>query len=55
MVVACALGFRDLHSIALVFSVVSILRYGWVFWTAAAGRDAPEAGIDSVVRKDLTE
>ena len=47
--------FNWVYSIALVFSVVSILRYGWVFWTAAAGRDAPEAGIDSVVRKDLTE
>jgi len=47
--------FNWVYSIALVFSVVTIVRYAWVFWTAASGRDAPEADADAVVRKDLTE
>ncbi len=47
--------FNWVYSIALVFSVVSILRYAWVFWTAATGHDAPEAGADVAVRKDFTE
>ncbi len=47
--------FNWVYSIALVFSVMSILRYVWVFWTAATGRDAPEAGVDAVVRKDPTK
>ncbi len=47
--------FNWVYSIALVFSVVSILRYAWVFWTAATGRAAPQAGSDAAVRKDLTE
>ena len=47
--------FNWVYSIALIFSIVSILRYGWLFWTSAAGRDAPEAGADAAVRKDLTE
>ncbi|OAN75653.1 C4-dicarboxylate ABC transporter permease [Sulfitobacter sp. EhC04] len=47
--------FNWVYAIALVFSVVSIIRYLWVFWTAAQGHDAPEAGADAVVRKDLVE
>ncbi|GLT12597.1 TRAP transporter small permease [Sulfitobacter porphyrae] len=44
--------FNWIYSIAVVFSVVSILRYLWVFWTAARGDDASKAGTDAVVRKD---
>lgn len=47
--------FNWVYSIAVVFSVVSILRYAWVFWTSAAGHDAPKARADAALRKDLSE
>jgi len=31
--------FNWVYSIALIFSVVSILRYLWIFWSAARNRD----------------
>jgi TRAP-type C4-dicarboxylate transport system permease small subunit len=47
--------FNWVYSIALVFSVVSILRYLWILGTSFAGRDAPEVGGDTATRKDFTE
>lgn len=35
--------FNWVYSIALIFSVVSILRYLWIFWSAARNRDAGPA------------
>ncbi len=35
--------FNWVFSIALIFSVVSILRYLWIFWSAARNRDAASA------------
>lgn len=47
--------FSWVYSIALIFSVVSIIRYVWVFWTAATGRDTGLATEDDIGRKDFSE
>lgn len=46
--------FNWLYSIALIFSVASILRYLWIFYTAAKG-EAPPAGPEATSRTDVTE
>ena len=47
--------FSWVYSIALIFSVVTIMRYAVIFWSAARGADMPAAEADSVSRKDLME
>ncbi|WP_108661232.1 TRAP transporter small permease [Acuticoccus kandeliae] len=48
--------FNWVFSIAIIFSVVSILRYLWIFYTAARARRADlEAPDHSFSPKDLTE
>lgn len=49
------IGFNWVYSIALVFSVVTILRYLWIFWISATGRDTPHGEVASASRKDATE
>lgn len=49
------IGFNWVYSIALVFSVVTILRYLWIFWISATGRDTPHGEAASASRKDGTE
>ncbi|GAB5378295.1 MAG: TRAP transporter small permease subunit [Acuticoccus sp.] len=50
------IGFNWVYSVALIFSAVSILRYLWVLWAAATGRDVPGAHErDAVARKDFSE
>ena len=46
--------FNWVYSIVLIFSAVTILRYLWIFWGAARGRDTGLAA-DDLGRKDLTE
>lgn len=47
--------FNWVYSIALIFSVVSILRYAWIFWTAATNRDTGSGAIEGPARKDVPE
>tara|TARA_R110002020_G_scaffold176756_16_gene369282 strand:+ start:643 stop:1140 length:498 start_codon:yes stop_codon:yes gene_type:complete len=47
--------FNWVYSIALIFSVVSILRYAWIFWTAAQGRNTGLDIADDIGRKDFSE
>ena len=47
--------FNWVYSIALIFSVVTILRYLWIFWTAARGRAVPERDLGEVTAKDFSE
>ncbi len=47
--------FNWVYSIALVFSVVSILRYAWIFWGALSGRDTDQSSIEDIGRKDFSE
>lgn len=47
--------FNWVYSIALIFSVVTILRYLWIFWTAARGQEMPTADADAATRKELSE
>jgi TRAP-type C4-dicarboxylate transport system permease small subunit len=49
------LPFSWVYSIALIFSVVSILRYGWIFWGAARGREGGVDTADDLGRKDFSE
>lgn len=46
--------FNWVYSIALIFSVASILRYLWILWTAARGDDAPLPGADVPSRGDAS-
>lgn len=45
--------FNWVYSIALLFSVASILRYLWILWTSVKGEDMPQG--DAVSRADFTE
>ena len=49
--------FNWVYSVVLIFSVVSILRYAWIFWTSARGRPEAERSPDAeaVSRKDFSE
>lgn len=47
--------FSWVYSVALVFSVVSILRYVWIFQAAARNRDTGLATEDDLGRKDFSE
>ncbi len=47
--------FNWVYSIAIVFSVVSILRYLWIFWTSASGLKHPKTETVVGPRKDFTE
>ncbi|WP_375258760.1 TRAP transporter small permease [Citreimonas sp.] len=49
------IGFNWVYSIALVFSVVSILRYVWIFRNAATGRDTGLTTAEDIGRKDFSE
>lgn len=48
------LPFSWVYSVALLFAGVSILRYLWIAFAAATGRD-PETPSDDVLRKDYSE
>lgn len=47
--------FNWVYSVALIFSVVTIIRYGWIFWTAATGRDTGLSAAEDLGRKDFSE
>lgn len=47
--------FNWVYSIALIFSVVSILRYLWVFWSAARNRKMALGTAENIGRKDFPE
>lgn len=47
--------FNWVYSVALIFSVVTILRYGWIVFTAVTGRDDAPAPAEAVSRKDFAE
>ncbi len=47
--------FSWVYSVALIFSVVSILRYGWIGWGAASGRDTGLSAADDLGHKDFSE
>lgn len=47
--------FSWVYSIALIFSVVSIIRYVTIFWSAARGADTGFGTQDDIARKDLSE
>ncbi len=47
--------FSWVYSVALIFSVVSILRYAWVFWNAARNRDTGLSTTEDIGRKDFSE
>ena len=49
------LPYSWVFSVFLLFTVVSILRYAWIFWGALRGRGEPRAGDDRVSRADFTE
>ena len=44
-------------SVFIIFTVVSILRYAWIFWNALRGREEAHSGGDpnAVTRADFTE
>ncbi|MDM8167873.1 TRAP transporter small permease subunit [Roseovarius sp.] len=44
--------FNWVYSIALIFSVASILRYLWILWTTAKGQDAPATAAEAASRED---
>ncbi|MBN9888760.1 TRAP transporter small permease [Salipiger abyssi] len=46
--------FNWLYSIALIFSVASILRYLWILYTAARGDKAPSSRKDASSRGDMS-
>ena len=47
--------FNWVYSIALIFSVVTILRYAWILWTAATNRDTGLSSVEDLGRKDFSE
>ncbi|MBS8228203.1 TRAP transporter small permease [Vannielia litorea] len=47
--------FSWVYSVVLIFSVVTILRYGWIFWGAASGRDTGLSTAEDLGRKDFSE
>ena len=47
--------FNWVYSIALIFSVVTILRYAWIFWASASGRDTGLSSAEDLGRKDFSE
>lgn len=47
--------FNWVYSIALIFSVVSILRYLWVFWNTARNRDDGYSSVEELPRKEIVE
>ncbi|MCP1199512.1 TRAP transporter small permease [Notoacmeibacter sp. MSK16QG-6] len=49
------IGFNWVYSIALIFSAVTILRYLWIFWTAARYGESGVSTADDIGRKDFSE
>lgn len=49
------IGFNWVYSVALIFSIVSILRYSWLFWNAARNHDTGLTTVDDIGRKDFAE
>ena len=47
--------FSWVYSVALIFSVVTILRYAWIFWKSASGRDTGLSSAEDLGRKDFSE
>ena len=47
--------FSWVYSVALIFSVVTILRYLRILWGAARGTDTGQSSVDELGRKDFTE
>lgn len=47
--------FNWVYSVALIFSVVTILRYAWIFWGSASGRDTGLSTVEDLGRKDFSE
>lgn len=47
--------FSWVYSIALIFSVATILRYLWILWNSARGQDATATAADEASRKDYAE
>ena len=47
--------FNWVYSIALIFSVVTILRYLNILWQSASGRDTGLSTIEDLGRKDFSE
>ncbi len=47
--------FSWVYSVALIFSVVTILRYAWIFWGSASGRDTGLSSDEAIGRKDVAE
>ena len=47
--------FSWVYSVALIFSVVTILRYSWIFWGSASGRDTGLSADEDIGRKDFSE
>jgi TRAP-type C4-dicarboxylate transport system permease small subunit len=45
--------FNWVYSIAVIFSVVTILRYLWIFWRSARDSDALDSTIEELPRKDI--
>lgn len=45
--------FNWVYSIAILFSVASILRYLRIFWASARGSGEPKDGTDTVTRADF--
>lgn len=49
------IGFNWVYSVVILFSVVSILRYGVIFWSALRNRDTGLATGEDIGRKDFSE
>lgn len=47
--------FSWVYSVALIFSVVTILRYAWIFWKSASGRGTGLSSAEDLGRKDFSE
>ncbi|QFT64418.1 TRAP transporter small permease [Roseivivax sp. THAF30] len=47
--------FSWVYSVAIIFSVATILRYLWIFWGAARGTNTGLDAEDDLVRKDFKE
>ncbi|SFQ64903.1 hypothetical protein SAMN05421853_1161 [Roseivivax halotolerans] len=47
--------FSWVYSVAVIFSIATILRYLWIFWGAARGTNTGLGADDDLVRKDFKE
>ncbi len=47
--------FSWVYSIALIFSVVTILRYLWICWGALTGQNTGLSSVEDLGRKDFSE